>query len=122
MELKIDLAESEGQLLIIFYLTSKEEKERRTLCAINIIFIYFIPIIQSVFIFIFKYFIKPFQQVTALAVIPMSLELWLICGGLILGGFGFFFVLSKVGEKIIVQNKVAPAISDQKYEEDNSNF
>jgi len=61
LELKIDLAESEGQLLIIFYLTSKEEKERRTLCAINIIFINFIPIIQSVFIFIFKYFYQTFS-------------------------------------------------------------
>ena len=46
----------------------------------------------------------------------MDLELWLICGGLILGGFGFFFILSHVGAKIIETNKVSPAIEEKSEE------
>jgi hypothetical protein len=34
-----------------------------------------------------------------LYVIPLDLERGLVVGGLIVGGFGFFFALSKLGEK-----------------------
>jgi hypothetical protein len=51
----------------------------------------------------------------------MSLELWLICGGLILGGFLFFFVLSKLGEKLISKNnKVGPSTLEDKFEENTN--
>jgi len=40
----------------------------------------------------------------------MTLELWLVCTGLIVGGFGFFWVISKLGEKINL-NKIAPMSS-----------
>ncbi len=50
-------------------------------------------------------------QVTALVVLPMTLELWLMCTGLILGGFGFFWVISKLGERINT-SKVTPMSSD----------
>lgn len=32
-------------------------------------------------------------------VIPLDLERGLVVGGLIVGGFGFFYLLSKLGEK-----------------------
>jgi hypothetical protein len=37
----------------------------------------------------------------------MTLELWLICGGLILGGFGFFYVLAILGERSTGGHKVS---------------
>lgn len=40
-------------------------------------------------------------QVTALIVVPMSIERGFLVGGLIAGGFLFFFLLSKLGERMI---------------------
>ncbi len=44
------------------------------------------------------------MQVTALCVIPMDLEYGLLVAGLIVGGFIFFFIISKVGERMIAKN------------------
>jgi hypothetical protein len=51
--------------------------------------------------------------VTALCVIPMDLEYGLLVGGLILGGFVFFFILCKVGERIIMRSELNNSTSEQ---------
>ena len=42
-----------------------------------------------------------FFQVTAFAVIPMTLNRGILSGCLLFGGFIFFFVISKIGEKFL---------------------
>ena len=41
------------------------------------------------------------MQVTALAVIPMNMDYGILVAALIVGGFIFFFILSKVGERMM---------------------
>ena len=42
---------------------------------------------------------------TALAVIPMDADYGILVGCLILGGFIFFYILCKIGEKIMRANE-----------------
>ena len=48
-----------------------------------------------------------FSQVTALVLIPLTWELGILVTGLILGGFVFFFILSKIGERLVIRNMSA---------------
>jgi hypothetical protein len=44
-------------------------------------------------------------QITALAVIPMTWQYWILVVGLIVGGGILFFILAKLGEKIIARDE-----------------
>ena len=44
-------------------------------------------------------------QITALAVIPMTWQYWILVIGLILGGGVLFFLLAKLGEKVIARDE-----------------
>lgn len=48
-----------------------------------------------------QYFDWWLLQVTALAVIPMDMDYGILVAALIVGGFIFFFVMAKVGERIM---------------------
>ena len=52
-------------------------------------------------------FILIFQQVTALCVIPMTWQFWILVVGLITGGGLLFYVLARLGEKLIEKNELA---------------
>ena len=43
---------------------------------------------------------------TALCVIPMNLEHGLIVAGHIFGGFVIFFIMGKIGERIMLRNEL----------------
>jgi len=43
--------------------------------------------------------------VSALFILDMTSELWIISASLLCGGFVFFFILSKLGEKLLQRNE-----------------
>jgi len=47
------------------------------------------------------YLLDTVALVTAFAVIPMTLELGIISGSLLVGGFVIFFIMSKAGQKLL---------------------
>lgn len=47
--------------------------------------------------------IKSFQ-VSALFLIPLDWQLGILIAGLVLGGFVFFYILSKIGERLVISN------------------
>lgn len=47
------------------------------------------------------YILDTVALITALIVIPVTLSLGIMCGCLLLGGFVFFFILSKAGERLM---------------------
>ncbi len=57
--------------------------------------------------FYLKNFSIIFQQVTALCVIPMTWQFWILIVGLITGGGLLFYVLARIGEKLIEKNELA---------------
>jgi hypothetical protein len=44
------------------------------------------------------------RQATALILIPLTWQLGTLVAGLILGGFVFFYILSKAGERLVLRN------------------
>ena len=49
-------------------------------------------------------FMNVYLQITALCVIPMTWQYWVIVVGLIIGGGILFFIMAKIGEKLLVNN------------------
>jgi len=76
-------------------------------------FIYILDTIALVILFILYYLknfnckhnevFMPFKKVTALIVIPMTWQFWVLVVGLILGGGLIFFTLAKLGERLVAR-------------------
>ena len=45
-------------------------------------------------------------QITAICVIPMTWQYWVLVVGLIIGGGIIFFIMAKAGEKLLVSNQL----------------
>lgn len=47
------------------------------------------------------YILDTIALITAFVVIPMTVNRGILCGSLIVGGFIFFFIISKLGQKLL---------------------
>lgn len=52
------------------------------------------------------YILDTVALITALVVIPVTLNLGIMCGCLLIGGFIVFFLLSKAGQRLINQEEI----------------